>query len=111
MAEHSAAGRVQRRPVIAQQPLGITVNGDALRHDRDRARRGLRPSNMGGEIEAGVVVDEMEDDTLPVTGQNIFGPIQLPACLRHGIYEASIRGPRFLPRLHPRNPSVAEDPG
>ena len=90
LAQHPAVGRVQHGPVIAGEPLRNAVSGDPFGDGRDRARRRFTPGNMGGDCEAGVVVDELEDHTFATIGQNIFGPIRLPAGVRPGIHEPTI---------------------
>jgi hypothetical protein len=110
LTDHPTTGRVQRRPVIGQEPLRNPVRGDALPHHRDRSLGGFTPSNMGGDREPGVIVDELEDHAFATGSQNIFGRIQLPARVRRRINEPPERRPRFLPRLDPGNPGLAEDP-
>ena len=110
LPQHPASGRVQRRPVIAEQPLRNTVCGDAFADDRDRALGRFTPGNMRRDREAGVIIDELEDHTLPPTSQNIFGAVELPTGVRRRIDEPTVRRPRFLLRLHPRDAGVAEDP-
>ncbi len=105
LAEHPAAGRGQRGPVIAEQPLRNPVSRDLFRDDRDRTSRGFAPSNMGRDGQAGVIVDELEDHTLPTAGEDIFGAVQLPARVRRRINEPTVRRPRLLLRLHRATPA------
>lgn len=55
----------------------------------------------GRDREAGVVVDELEDDAGPAAGEDVVGRVQLPAGVRCRIDEPAVGGPRFLPRATP----------
>ena len=79
LAKHAPAGRVQRGPVIGQQPLRNPARGNALLRHSDRCLGGFSPGDMGGDREAGVVIDGLEDRTFSTTDEDIFGPVQLPA--------------------------------
>ena len=63
---------------------------DALLHDRDRTLGRFTPGHVGGDREAGVVVDELEDHAFATTGQNVFGSIELPTRVRRRINKATI---------------------
>jgi hypothetical protein len=65
---------------------------------------------MRGDRVAGVIIDELEDHTLPPTGENVFGAVELPAGVRCRIDKPTVRRPRFLLRLDPGDASVTEDP-
>lgn len=53
---------------------------------------------------------ELSSDGPLRRSEDIFGAVQLPAGVRRRINNPPERGPRFLPRLDPRNARVAEDP-
>lgn len=59
------------------------MRGDAFLHHGDR--RLFSPSDVGGDREAGVVVDELVDHTLATAGEDVFGPVELPADVRRRI--------------------------
>ncbi|GAB3099615.1 hypothetical protein GCM10027054_30050 [Isoptericola nanjingensis] len=87
LADVAAAGRVERRAVVAEQPLGHAVGGDGLVHYGDRAFGGLAPCHVRRDRVARVVVDELEDHALAPTGQDVLRRIQLPAGVRRRIHE------------------------
>ena len=60
---------------------------------------------MGRDGVAGVVVDELEDHAFAAAGEDVFGRVELPACVRRRIDEPPIRGPRLLPRLRRATPA------
>jgi hypothetical protein len=49
LADQAAARRIQRDPVVGQQPLGHAVGGDGLVEDRDRVLGGLTGRDVGGD--------------------------------------------------------------
>ena len=110
LADSSAPGWVQCGAVVGEQSLRNAVSCDALLDHGDGAFGGFAPGDMGGNREAGVVVDELEDHAFAAPGQHIFGAVELPARVWRRINEPPERGPRFLPRLDPGNTGIAEDP-
>ena len=86
------------------------MSGDAFLDHGDGALGGFSSGDMGGDSEAGVVVDELEDHAFAAPGQHIFDAIELPTRVRCRINEPAERGPRFLPRLDPGHSRIAENP-
>ena len=110
LAQHASTGRVQRSPVIAEQSLRNTVSLDPLPDNSDRRFRRLTPGHVRGDCEPRVIIDELEDDTLPTAREDILGRVELPACVRGRIDEPAKRCPRLLPRFDFRYSRVTEDP-
>lgn len=85
LADNTASGWVQSTPVTAQQPLRNTMRFDAFPHHSQGSFSGFTPGNVGGDREAGVVVDELEDDAFLSAAEDIFGRVELPARVRRRI--------------------------
>jgi hypothetical protein len=111
LAQESTARRVERDPVVGQQPLGNAMGGHGLVEHDDRRLGGLAPGDVGRDRVAGVVVDELEDHALAPTGEHVLGGIELPAGVRGRIHEPAPGRPRFLPRLQTCHAGGSEDPG
>lgn len=88
-----ASGGVERDAVVGQESLRHAV------------------ANVGGQGEAGVVVDELEDHALATTRQDVLGGVELPARVRGRVDEPAPRGAGFLLRFSPGDARGAEDPG
>ena len=112
LAEVPAPRRVERDPVVGQQPLGHTVRGDGLVEHGDRGLGGLARRDVGGDRVAGVVVDELEDHALASAGEHVLGGVQLPARIRCRIDEPAPRRAWLLLRLEhgPRRPRGRSGP-
>lgn len=104
-----APGRVQRGTVVGEQTLRNPMRGDALLHHGESTLGGLTGRDIGGDGEAGVVVLELEDHTLPPGGEDVLGGVELPARVRCRVDEPAIRRARLLPRLLAGDPGLTED--
>jgi len=56
------------------------VGIDPVANHRDRSLRRSTPRNMGADRQAEVVIDKLEDHTLPTTCQHLLGPVELRTC-------------------------------
>ena len=110
LADDATPRRVQREPVVGQQPLGHAVGGHRLVEDRDRVLGGLTGCDMGGDRVAGVVVDELEDHALASAGQDVVGGVEVPARVRGRVDQPPPRRTWPLARLQPSNAGLTEDP-
>ena len=80
LAEPSSSGRVQRGAIVREQSLRDPVRGDAFPHHRDRGFGRFPGGDVGGDREAGMVIDELEDHAFTAAGEDVLGRVELPAC-------------------------------
>lgn len=64
---------------------------DALANDGEGTLGGLTRGNVGRDSEAGVVVFELEDHTLPTTLEDVLGAVELPARVGSRVDKPAIR--------------------
>ena len=111
LADEASPGGVQRGAVVGEQLLRDAVALDGDGDDLDGVAVVLRFGDQGGQGEAGVVVDELEDGDLAAPSEVVFHGVELPARVGGGVLEALVGGMRLLLRLVARDARAAEDPG
>ena len=85
----ASSGGVERGPVVGQEALGHAVEADAFLDDAHRVARVLASGGQGGDGQAGVVVDDLQDHAGAAAGQRVVGAVDLPAGVRCGIDESA----------------------
>lgn len=72
-------GHRKRRGSRGGRPVGLDAADYRNRNDMDCCVRGLACGDVGGDSQAGVVVDELEDHAFAAACEDVFGRVQLPA--------------------------------
>lgn len=97
------------QPVVGQECDGHTVAGEGVLQCGPGVGGGFAGRGVGADVEAGVVVEDLDDaDLLPV-GEVVFHAVDLPAAVGVGVFEPAPRA-GFLAGLGDDLAVFAQDP-
>lgn len=92
----SAPGRVERYPVIGEEPLRDSVAFQRGFYHPDRRFAGFPGGDQRRQCESGMVIDKLEDRDSLTAGEDPFGGLDLPAPVRFRVNETLIRAAGFF---------------